>query len=277
MKEIIDETEDYFEIAKNGKTYQIEKGIVRPYFKPIGKERGKGTYDYEIPRMYLIFPYDINGKIIDKETMETEFPGTWEYLKDNYDRLLPKQLSPSKKGRDVKHATPDTWYHYGRSQHLASFNNRDKLIVRVMKNEVPLYRMDKNDMLIASGGTAGYVAIAQKEDSPYALEYIQAVLSHPSYKILSSIIGSDFEGGFNATGTAVLYDMPVRKIDFENQEQVYLYNDIVESARKIYQINDKLPTKLSKKEKTALLRERSALIRKINDNVTKLYGLEELM
>ncbi|MCY9110898.1 N-6 DNA methylase [Bacillus atrophaeus] len=277
VKEIMDETENYFEIAKNGKTYQIEKGIVRPYFKPVGKEKGKGTYDYEVPRMYLIFPYDINGNIIDKETMETEFPATWEYLKDCYDRLLPKQLSPSKKGRDVKHATPDTWYHYGRSQHLTSFNNRDKLIVRVMKNEVPLYRMDKNDMLIASGGTAGYVAIAQKEDSPYALEYIQAVLSHPSYKILSSIIGSDFEGGFNATGTAVLYDMPVRKIDFENQEQVSLYNDIVESARKIYQINDKLATKLSNKEKTVLLRERSALIRRINDNVTKLYGLEELM
>ncbi|AVI42278.1 Eco57I restriction-modification methylase domain-containing protein [Bacillus pumilus] len=277
LKEIIGETKTNYEIQKNGKTYQIEKGIVRDYFKPVGKEKGKGTYDYELPRMYLIFPYDMDGEIIDKETLESEFPGTWEYLKDNYDRLLPKQLSPSKKGRDVKHATSDTWYHYGRSQHLTSFNNKDKLIVKVMKNEVPLYRMDKNDMLIASGGTAGYVAIAQKDGSPYELEYIQAVLSHPAYQILSSIIGSDFEGGFNATGTAVLYDMPVRTIDFENKVQVCFYNDIVEATRKIYQINDKLAKKLSNKERTALLRERRGLIREITDNVTKLYGIEELM
>lgn len=276
-KEIIRETTTHFEIMKNGKSYHIEKGIVRPYFKPVGKERGRGSYDHEIPKMFLIFPYDTNGNLYDPETMQNRFPGTWEYLNDFYDRLLPKQFSSTKKGRDVKHATPETWYHYGRSQHLTSFNNRKKLIVRVMKNTVPLYWMDRNDMLIASGGTAGYVAIAQKEDSPYALEYIQAILSHPAYQILCSIIGSDFEGGFNATGTAVLYDMPIREIDFGDPEQCSLYNDIVQSAQRIYDINDKLSTTLSRREKIGLQREKSQLIFKLHNHVTKLYDLEELM
>lgn len=209
--------------------------------------------------------------------MENEFPGTWEYLNDYYERLIPKHLSPTKKGRDMSHGTLETWYHYGRIQHLASYNNTDKLIVKVMKNNVPLIRMDKNDMLIASGGTAGYVGIIKKEDSPYALEYIQAVLSHPSYQILSSIIGSDFEGGYNATGTAVLYDMPIRKIDFNNQEQVSLYNTIVEISKEIYKINEKLSIKLSNRESTALIRERDRLIRIIQKSVTRLYGIEELM
>lgn len=276
-REIISETDSHYEIKRNGKEYQIEKGIVRPYFKPIGKEKGKGSYDHEIPSTLLIFPYDTNGNLYNQETMESRFPGTWEYLKDHYDRLVPKHISPNKKGRDVPHATADTWYHYGRSQHFKSFNNRKKLIVRVMKNAAPLYWIDRYDMLIASGGTAGYVAIAQKEDSKYELEYIQAILSHPAYQILSSIIGSDFDGGFNATGTAVLYDMPIRKINFDNPQQVGLYNKIVGLAREIYDINDKFSIKLSKREELNLKREKEQCIEEIHNLVTKLYDLEDTM
>lgn len=276
-KEITVQTDTHFEIMRKGKKYSIEKEIVRPYFKPIGKERGRGSFDHEIPSMFLIFPFDTEGNLYNQEIMGTRFPGTWEYLNDYYERLVPKHLSLSKQGRDVPHATLETWYHYGRSQHFTSFNNRNKLIVKVMKNATPLYWMDRNDMLIASGGTAGYVAIALKEESPYDLEYIQAVLSHPSYQILSSIIGSDFDGGFNSTGTAVLYDMPIRKIDFNDTKQLGLYKNIVESARKIYDINDRLSTRQSIKDVTGLQREKAQLIRIIHNHITDLYGIEELM
>ncbi|MEL4026039.1 Eco57I restriction-modification methylase domain-containing protein [Lysinibacillus endophyticus] len=276
-KEIVNETSTHYVINKKGTNYEIEKEIVRPYFKPTGKERGKGSYDFDIQNMYLIFPYDLTGKLYSEEEMKKSFSGTWKYFNDNYDRLLPKQLSSSKKGRDVRHATIDTWYQYGRHQHLTDFNNRDKLIVKVMKSETPMYWMDKNNMLIASGGTAGYVAISQKEDSPYSLEYIQAVLNHPAYQILSSIIGSDFEGGFNATGTSILYEMPIKKIDFSNSEQVELYNKIVESSQKIYSINEQLSKKLSIREMKNLTREKSQLISDIQNAVTELYGIEELM
>jgi len=276
-KEITKETDTHYEILRKGKSYNIEKQIVRPYFKPIGKERGKGSYDHEFPSMLLIFPYDADGILYNKETMQSRFPGTWEYLNDYYERLVPKHLSNSNKGRDVPHATSETWYHYGRSQHFKSFNNRDKLIVKVMKNSTPLYWMDRNDMLIASGGTAGYVAIARKDDSPYALEYIQAALSHPAYQTLSAIIGSDFEGGFNATGTAVLYDMPIRKINFNDARQVELYNDIIRSSQKIYDINDKLSVRQSKREEIHLQREKEQLIKRIQSHITEIYELDEIM
>lgn len=72
-KEIVRETSTHYVIEKKSKKYNIEKGIVRPYFKPIGKERGKGSYDHEIPNMYIIFPYDQNGRLIDKKTWRMNF------------------------------------------------------------------------------------------------------------------------------------------------------------------------------------------------------------
>lgn len=93
------------------------------------------------------------------------------------DRLVPKCVSPNGT-RDVQNATSDTWYQYGRTQALTAFINTPKLIVGVLSKE-PMYVMDTNDMLIASGGTAGYCAVSKKEGSPYELEYIQGVLFLP--------------------------------------------------------------------------------------------------
>lgn len=108
--------------------------------------------------------------------MRESYPGTLEYLNDNYDVLVPKSVSKNGK-RDVPGATADTWYQYGRSQALSAFTNTPKLIVGILSKE-PMYVYDTNDMLIASGGTAGYCAITLKPECPYCLEYIQAWLSN---------------------------------------------------------------------------------------------------
>ena len=104
--------------------------------------------------------------------MKTYFPGTFAYLEDCYDRLVPKCVS-NKGVRDVPHANANTWYQYGRTQALTSFINTPKLIVGILSKE-PMYILDTNDILIASGGTAGYCAVSKKKNSPYALEYIQS-------------------------------------------------------------------------------------------------------
>lgn len=59
-------------------------------------------------------------------------------------------------------ATADTWYQYGRTQALTAFINTPKLIVKVMAKDNPMYALDNEDMLIASGGTAGYCAVAKR-------------------------------------------------------------------------------------------------------------------
>ncbi len=93
--------------------------------------------------------------------MQSSYPGTYAYLLAHYDRLVPKCVSRDGT-RDVPNATADTWYQYGRTQALTAFINTPKLIVGVLSKE-PMYAMDTNDILIASGGTAGYCAVSKKK------------------------------------------------------------------------------------------------------------------
>lgn len=272
-KDIIKETDELFVINKFNKEYKIEKNILKKYFKPVLRtEKNLGTYDAYSTDKYIIFPYDIYGKLYDIRIMRDVFPCTMEYLEDNYDLLRPKQID-SLGTRDVPLANKDSWYQYGRDQALTAFNNRKKLIVGVLSKKA-MYLYDNNDLVIASGGTAGYCAISQKKNSEYELEYIQAYLTNPYTEKLLSIIGSDFEGGYYSRGTSILERIPFKVLDFNNIEHKTIYNNVVCKTRKIYEINDKIQNnKLSKKNQLILEDEKNYLIKEVEDLITKVYSI----
>lgn len=272
--EIINETENTITVQKEDKVYSIEKSILKPYFKPTKKaEKGLMTYSSLSTDKKIIFPYDSEGHLIPIETMKSDYPGTYAYLLDYYDRLVPKCVSSSGI-RDVPNATAETWYQYGRTQALTAFINTPKLIVKVMAKDNPMYAMDNNDMLIASGGTAGYCAIAEKADGQYELEYIQAWLANSYTEKIFSIVGSDFEGGFISRGTFVLSSIPFVKLNFDDSKQKALYDRVVEASREIYAINSKLDKKLSKQIETTLVRQKTSLIKEIDALISRVYRLE---
>jgi len=268
-EEIIGEDETYFKIHKFGQDYKIEKAILKPFFKPVKKnEKNMYTYDVLKTNKWIIFPYD-NGRLISIDTMRTTYPYTMKYLEDRYDLLVPKQISADGKGRDVPTATPETWYQYGRTQSLNLFEGTKKLIVGVMSKQ-PMYMYDENDYVIASGGTAGYCAIKEKEGSQYKLEFLQAYLTHPLIEKIMSILGSDFEGGFYSRGTSILSIIPIIKLDFNNEKHKKLHDDIVLKAREIYDINSMLSKKLTKRRKTVLERRKQQLIVEIMKELDKI-------
>lgn len=271
--EIIKEDDCFVTINRQEKTYVIEKAILKPYFKPVKKnEKGLSTYKSFSTDKKIIFPYDKNGQLIPIETMKTDYPGTYAYLLDYYDVLVPKCVSPNGK-RDVPNATADTWYQYGRKQSLTSFNDTPKIIAAVLSKE-PAYLLDTDNMLISSGGTAGYVAISQKNGSPYELEYIQAWLSNSLTVRYMKMFGSDFEGDFKAKGTFLLQTIPFVKIDFSDMNQLKIYNRVVENSRKIYSINSQLETKPSKQIVTTLQRQKEVLINEIEELISRVYHLD---
>lgn len=267
---IIDKDEYTIKIKKFNKIYSIEKSILKPYFKPTkADEKGMNTYTLLQTDKKIIFPYDNLGKLIDISIMKKNYPGTFKYLLDCYNYLVPKCLNNGI-GRDIPNATAQTWYQYGRSQALTAFVNNPKLIVRVL-SKVPMYSYDNKDMLISSGGTAGYCAISKKDTSEYDLEYIQAWLAHPYTEKLFRIMGSDFENGFTARGTFLLKQVPFAKIDFNNDIQRNLYNDVVMKTREIYKINDELINKKDKATIKILEKEKNRLIKIIEDKITLVY------
>lgn len=271
--DIVDEDDATFTISRNSKIYNIEKEILRPYFKPVKKsEKGLNSYSILQTDKWIIFPYDIQGHLIQQNVMQTIYSGTYQYLLDNYDELVPEGIAPQGK-RKVPHATADTWYHYGRSQHLSSFTNKTKLIVGIM-SKAPMYAYDTHDMLISVGGTAGYCAVSKREDSPYELEYIQAWLTNSHTERILQIIGSDFEGGFFARGGDVLKTLPFVELDFEIPKQKAMYDTVIEETRKIYTINEQLAQNPEKRVSNMLQREKDRLIKSIEANIDKIYRLE---
>ena len=272
-EDIIAEYQDTIEIRRDGHNYTIEKAILRPYFKPTRQdERGLNSYSVLQTDKRIIFPYDSAGHLIPIDEMKASYPGTYAYLEAYYDRLVPKCVSDSGI-RDIPNATADTWYQYGRTQALTAFINTPKLIVGVLSKE-PMYVLDKNDILIASGGTAGYCAVSKKADCPYALEYIQAWLSNPITERILKIVGSDFEGGFIARGTFVLSTLPFVELDFENATQNGIYDRVVEASREIYDINTTLSSQPAKRISTLLKARKDALIKEIEELIAKVYQLD---
>lgn len=271
--EIIGETEKLFKIEKFNNKFLIEKSILKKYFKPILKsEKNLGSYDIYSTNKYIIFPYDQNGELYDLDIMKFKFPNTLKYLEFNYDILKPKQVDSSGT-RDVPLAKKDTWYQYGRDQALTAFNSRKKLIVGILSKKA-MYLYDESDLVIASGGTAGYCAISKKVDSKYELEYIQAYLTHPYTEKLLSIIGSDFEGGFYSRGTSILERIPFKILDFNDDNHISIYTNIVKQTRRIYQINDCLSDqRITRSKKTVLIDEKDYLIKNIEQLITKIYEL----
>lgn len=272
-EDIIAEYQDTIEIRRDGHNYTIEKAILRPYFKPTRQdERGLNSYSVLQTDKRIIFPYDGAGHLIPIDEMKESYPGTYAYLEAYYDRLVPKCVSDSGI-RDVPNATADTWYQYGRTQALTAFINTPKLIVGVLSKE-PMYVLDKDDILIASGGTAGYCAVSKKADSPYALEYIQAWLSNPITEKILEIVGSDFEGGFIARGTFVLSTLPFVELDFGNNVQKGIYDRVVEASREIYDINTTLSSQPARRISTLLQTRKGILIKEIEELIAKVYQLD---
>jgi hypothetical protein len=270
---ILKENRDSVIITKNGKEYSIEKALLRPFFKPTKKsEKGLNTYSIVTTDKQIIFPYDDNGRLIPIDVMKNRYGGIYAYLEDYFAELVPRSVS-SLGTRDVPNATADTWYQYGRTQALTAFNNTPKLIVGVLSKE-PMYAYDSNDLLIASGGTAGYCAVVQKADSPYAIEYIQAWLTNSYTERIIEIVGSDFEGGFVSRGTFVLQTLPFIELDFEKVEQKELYVKVVDATRKIYRLNEKLSALPSKSVEKILVRQKTSLISEIEQLIGRVYRLD---
>ncbi len=271
--EIIDETNNCYKIRRNGTIFSIEKDILRPYFKPVKKsEKKQNTYSHLTTDKHIIFPYYSDGKVIPLDELQTKYPGTYKYLLANYDILAPKGIISGGK-RDVNYATADTWYRYGRHQALTAFNNRKKLIVGILSRE-PMYALDTNDFLIASGDTAGYCAVCKQNESPYALEYIQAWLTNDYTEKILQIIGSDFENGFYSRGRSVLVTLPFVELDFDDSRQKAIYDRVVQATREIYQINEELAKNPAKRIINTLQGHKDNLIFEIQALISRVYRLE---
>ncbi|MFP4921181.1 Eco57I restriction-modification methylase domain-containing protein [Staphylococcus coagulans] len=273
FKDIIEESEEYitFEKTKNKVAikFTIEKGLLRGLYAPRNKVEEK-AYKFIEPNTYVIFPYE-EGKIIDEDSMMNRFPMTLDYLSRFKEDLLPKALGGK---RDVRNSSGNIlWYEYGRSQYLKG-NKNDKILVGVLSKE-PSFNIDRNNLLFASGGTAGIIGVETKEKSQYSLEYILAWLNHPFTDDIFKTLGSDFEGGFYTHGTGIYKNIPLLPINFNDSSEKLIHNKITHKVKEIEKINieRKKPENIHLRDTFNL--QRVSLINSINDIIDELLLIKK--
>lgn len=269
------EDDDYFYIkACNKQEYQIEKGLTKPYYETDKKHEVKfETYkDFE-PNAYVIFPYKKKRKkkgvtIIPLKEIEQKYPYLYSYLSDFKEILEKRSISPKPK-------TPNEWHRYGRSQNLTACEIKQKLIVGVM-SQGDKYAVDNKGTIVSSGGTAGYCVVSIPSELNYSIYYIQAILGSLQGEWLASLYGEIFRGGFISRGTKVLMQIPVRTIDFSNEEEVTKHDDIVERQKKLISLGDKIAKASgNNRKRIPLQRKFSELKREQQIAINALYGMTE--
>lgn len=236
---VFNEDEDYFYFNLNETEWKVEKELTRPYFKTTSGIDNLNTYRFLKPNSFVIYPYrNDNERInfVDINTLQTNYPETYRYL-NHYKSLLEE--------RDLKPVpeNENEWYRYGRHQSLDKCDVPVKIIVGVL-SQGNKYAVDNQRTFISSGGTAGYCMITLPENSPYSIFYIQALLNSKYGEWFASIYGEIFRGGFIARGTKVLKRLPIRKINFDDDSDRNLHNNISDKQQYLIDLQGRIDSNM---------------------------------
>lgn len=119
--------------------------------------------------------------------------------------------------------------------------------------------------------------IALPEDSKYSSYYLQAILNCKYVEWFSSLYGEIFRGGYIARGTKVLNQLPIRKIDFDNDEDVTKHNNIAVRQKALIELGDRLVTNATNKRRYPVLKRQFDAMKVEQDNAIRLlYDMNEI-
>ncbi len=251
--------------------FKIESEITKPYYRRSSGCESLNTYRSLQPNSFVIYPYrkvDEQIEFIEIEDLKKNFPEAYKYLNAN-----KKTLADSKRDIKPEPETANEWYRYGRHQSLDKCAVPAKIIVGVL-SQGNKYAIDYHGTLISSGGTAGYCIITIPNDSKYSIHYIQALLNSKYLEWMASIYGEIFRGGYIARGTKVLKQLPIRIIDFNNQEENKIHDNIADTQQALIKIQEQMDQNNANQRKlTILQRQFNNLMTLQNKHLAQLFNL----
>jgi len=267
------EDKRYIYFTKDGIDWKVEKILTRPYYKTSSGNDNLNTYRPFNPNAFVIYPYlkTKNGiEFVEIDDLETNYPNLFAFLNHYKDKLDNAK-------RDIK-PTPETeneWYRFGRHQSLDKCDVPAKIIVGVL-SQGDKYAIDYFGTLISSGGTAGYCMITLPDDFQYSIYYIQALLNSKYLEWFSALIGEVFRGGYIARGTKVLKKLPIRLIDFENEEEKAIHDKIASIQKELIDIQGLIDkNKSSNRKLIPLQRLFDSKKNELEQTLKVLYNLGE--
>lgn len=255
------ETSNTYRFTKNGKQWEVEKGICLPAIYDLSF----GLFDTISANAQIIFPYSVESDRADlfsEEYFESIFPLTWSYLQEHKPQLEKRSLQ----GNSPK------WFQFGRSQSLTRFHNMPKLIWSVLATRPP-YALDNNDLQFTGGGNGPYYALINRSD--YSLLYFLGILSHPLFENMVKAGASEFRGAYYSHGKQFIENIPIRQIDFQNTSEKEQYNSIIKLVETLIQTKVQLKSAAYGYKRTVLQRKADILFDQLIQRVNSLYGITE--
>ena len=204
---------------KAGKPRRIEQDILR--FSIYDAQLRK--YDQIKANSYIIFPYKtVEGKpvLIDYDEMRSRFPAAYDYL-SAFREELDKRNMPNRTDR--------TWYAYGRSQSLKRFTGKPHLIWPVLSTDSN-YVYDIGFTVFTGGGNGPFYGLEMKPGVSEYIYYIQAILNHWLMETLVRNSSSVFQGDYYSHGKQFIADLPIYRIDFNDEKEKNHYVAIIHSV-----------------------------------------------
>jgi len=269
----VDEDKNYYYFLENEELWKVEKKCTRPYYKTTSKENNLNTYRILKPNAFVIYPYEKVDNIIQLisyNRLIKEYPYLHKYLLSHKSTLASER-------RDIK-PTPeseDEWYRYGRHQSLDKCEVPEKIVVGVL-SQGDKYAIDRSQTLISSGGTAGYCMITLPEDSQYSIYFIQAILNSKYVEWYAFLSGEVFRGGYIARGTKVLKNLPIREIDFTQEDDAKIHDEISMIQKRLIAIQKSIDEVSNDGRKRIILeRKFSHHKQELDNTIKKLYNLKE--
>lgn len=218
-------------------SYNIESGVLHRILK--GKDIG--PYKIKWSGKYIIYPYDIEGKVYSEDELKFKFPNTFKYLTSRRQDLS---------GRGYFDKSSKLWFELWNQRKLSRFlPNKIITLDNASKNS---FTLDTNGFL---GTTTVYSLILKEEYSSY-IKYVLGILNSTLLDYIHKKNTIPQAGGFFRYQQLFIKGLPIK---FGNNEHV---QDII-----------KLVTKILDVKKVKPLADVSIEEHKIDRLVYDIYGL----
>jgi len=220
------------------------------------------------PNSRIIFPYyRKRGQVLpfsDKE-IRLRYPRTLRYLR-SYKKTLSK--------RNVSDPEPDKWFKYGRSQSLAKFDGRKKLVVKVLSLE-PCFTYDESNLAFTGGGNGPYYGVSLKPGQRLSIFFLQGILNSKLTDCLVKSWSSVFRAGYYSFGKEFIEKLPMPELDLKKKSDRRLHDNIMKIVKRLIRLSRTYEKTMIPARKQSLESQITSLKDELNEAVYQLYCLTD--
>jgi len=204
----------------------------------------------------------LNNKadVFEANYFSENYPLAWAYLNEHKEALEKRSLQGNN----------PAWYQFSRSQSLTRFHDSEKLIWSVLATNPP-YSLDNRNLQFTGGGNGPYYALIN--NSEYSLLYFLGILSHPIIENMVKAGASEFRGAYYSHGKQFIENLPIRLIDFKDNNDKRLYKTIIKTVTNLISTKQQFNNGTYGANRTVLQRKLNMLQNRLMQTVNQLYNI----